>query len=267
MWKEGKLMKVCNDCGKELPDDSVFCPYCGSKNIGTKKETLGDGTTNKFCKSCNKNVPDDSEFCPYCGNKNIIDLSIADHQEEKVTNDINENKNGYKTKFIIACVLCAILTLWAVAETNNYNNLQTEIEDINTSLGITDGDISKLKTKVGTYNTYKNQADTYREKANKYEALSKIENQITYSDYRANVYYVNSNNYDVKIYWNGSSNQTIEALCSNSKLDCKWSKSWKTEYGVNYTFLNVSCSKGGYGTIKISNSEDNRVFYIFVENN
>lgn len=260
-------MKVCNDCGKELPDDSVFCQYCGSKNIGTKKETLGDGTTNKFCKSCNKNVPNDSEFCPYCGNKNIIDLSIANHQEEKVANDISENKNGYKTKFIIACVLCAILTLWAVAETNNYNNLQTEIEEINASLGITDGDISKLKTKVGTYNTYKNQADTYREKASKYEKALKIANQTYYPKFRASTYFVKGTSNDVRIYWTASSDGYIYSSPSGSGITAEWDEEWRWDGDEEYTILHIKCTSSGYGLVEITNSIDSNSYYIFVTGN
>ena len=26
-------MKVCANCGKELPEDSVFCQYCGSNRV------------------------------------------------------------------------------------------------------------------------------------------------------------------------------------------------------------------------------------------
>ena len=52
-------MKKCLNCGKEVPIDSVFCPFCGSKDI------KGDNT----CPNCKKVVPTDSVFCPYCGER------------------------------------------------------------------------------------------------------------------------------------------------------------------------------------------------------
>lgn len=122
-------MKICNDCGKELLDDSIFCQYCGSKNI---KERLGDGTTNKFCNSCNKNVPNDSIFCPYCGNKNIADLSVLEPQEEKVVNDIRESKKSHipTQVVVIALIICiSILLCYSVNRDQSSNG-----QDLNDNL-------------------------------------------------------------------------------------------------------------------------------------
>ena len=35
-------MRKCKDCGKELPEGSLFCQYCGSSNIdnGEEAETV-----------------------------------------------------------------------------------------------------------------------------------------------------------------------------------------------------------------------------------
>lgn len=56
-------MKKCVNCGKEVPNDSVFCPFCGSKEI--KNENI--------CPKCKKAVPIDSMFCPFCGEKITIE--------------------------------------------------------------------------------------------------------------------------------------------------------------------------------------------------
>lgn len=54
-------MKKCISCGKEVPNDSVFCPFCGSKDI----------KDDNACPNCKKIVPTDSVFCPFCGERMI----------------------------------------------------------------------------------------------------------------------------------------------------------------------------------------------------
>ena len=71
--KEQRMRKVisskkCNDCGKELPEDSSFCQYCGSNNIRTEEKQV---EIIKECISCGKELPDDSTFCQYCGSNHI----------------------------------------------------------------------------------------------------------------------------------------------------------------------------------------------------
>ncbi len=44
----------CNSCNKEIPENSVFCLYCGSKQP-------------LICR-CGFRPPQDARFCPQCGN-------------------------------------------------------------------------------------------------------------------------------------------------------------------------------------------------------
>ncbi len=50
--------KTCPKCGRVVPMDAVFCPYCGFKLVSTKK-----------CIKCGRDIPADAAFCPYCGAK------------------------------------------------------------------------------------------------------------------------------------------------------------------------------------------------------
>ncbi|NPA74692.1 MAG: SPFH domain-containing protein [Euryarchaeota archaeon] len=54
-----KKMKKCVSCGRDIPEDAMFCPYCGAKQEPAKMH----------CPNCGKEIPPDVAFCPYCGHK------------------------------------------------------------------------------------------------------------------------------------------------------------------------------------------------------
>lgn len=54
----GGISMRCNNCNKDIPEDSVFCPYCGQKVDKIKK-----------CSVCGYELKEDFVFCPACGNK------------------------------------------------------------------------------------------------------------------------------------------------------------------------------------------------------
>ena len=65
-------MKKCNNpsCGHEIPDESVFCMYCGTKWEPLKQK----------CPRCDfDDIPDNALFCPNCGMKNRTGGSYCIH--------------------------------------------------------------------------------------------------------------------------------------------------------------------------------------------
>lgn len=50
----------CNNCEKEIDDNSLYCPYC-EKNPNEPKKLL--------CSKCNAKLSRDMLFCPSCGSK------------------------------------------------------------------------------------------------------------------------------------------------------------------------------------------------------
>lgn len=62
----------CSECGKQIPDDSMFCPECGIKqeNVSTpnvaQEEPIMQNNKMKFCVNCGCQMSVDSRFCPNC---------------------------------------------------------------------------------------------------------------------------------------------------------------------------------------------------------
>lgn len=54
----------CSKCGREMPDDSLFCPECGEKQTAGQKKKEKKV---KRCANCGCLLSDDSSFCPECG--------------------------------------------------------------------------------------------------------------------------------------------------------------------------------------------------------
>jgi len=46
----------CPDCNQMIPDDAVFCPFCGHQIMVFQR-----------CSSCGKNLSPKARFCPRCG--------------------------------------------------------------------------------------------------------------------------------------------------------------------------------------------------------
>lgn len=58
---------ICKNCSKSIPDDSVFCSYCGTKQ-------------SIVCPSCGTELNDSDIFCRKCGTK-IINTDINCNKE------------------------------------------------------------------------------------------------------------------------------------------------------------------------------------------
>lgn len=48
---------ICEKCGRTIPEEAVFCSYCGSRNM------------RKVCKACGTELQKDQKFCHVCGLK------------------------------------------------------------------------------------------------------------------------------------------------------------------------------------------------------
>lgn len=105
----------CDNCGKNLPENAEFCPYCGSqahKKSDTNVPTSGIGLSKpqiQQCNNCGKNLPENAGFCPYCG-------SQTNKRTNNNFNPLKENQN------YINEIIKQIRNLELLKITDIYNN-------------------------------------------------------------------------------------------------------------------------------------------------
>ena len=63
------MPKRCLSCGKESPDNSNFCQYCGSSEF-EDSWNQNVSVTGRRCFNCGREMDDDAIFCQYCGSRN-----------------------------------------------------------------------------------------------------------------------------------------------------------------------------------------------------
>ncbi|MCP4023237.1 MAG: SPFH domain-containing protein, partial [Desulfobacteraceae bacterium] len=79
----------CPDCGKMIPGDASFCPFCGHQ-IMVFDQCISCGknlsANAKFCPKCGTKVEkkQDSESCKACGTKNLIKSNFCNNCGEKL---------------------------------------------------------------------------------------------------------------------------------------------------------------------------------------
>jgi RNA polymerase subunit RPABC4/transcription elongation factor Spt4 len=63
--------KICNRCGRHLPFESSYCPFCGVKLIRRQAPAV------KYCRFCGTCISYLGQFCPDCGKE--IDMISRSH--------------------------------------------------------------------------------------------------------------------------------------------------------------------------------------------
>lgn len=72
--------KVCMKCGKEIPAEFIFCPFCGADQ------------TKNICKKCGVALPDGAVYCGVCGAKIESEAPVQSVQTESFVTPENENE-------------------------------------------------------------------------------------------------------------------------------------------------------------------------------
>lgn len=153
----------CRKCGKSIPDDSVFCPYCGETVKSDEPEKKGHG----YCSNCGAPLPagkitglcdscmskadiDTAEYgrCENCGVpleaddsgmlcKKCIEKRFGDYSQPLVNSPIKKSHKGAIAGGIIVSVF-AIIILAAIG---------------NSKTGVTQAAAQSSQTAVGSSST------------------------------------------------------------------------------------------------------------------
>lgn len=84
-------MKKCSNCGNEILEKAVCCPYCGaSQEAGEHAESKTENADKvRYCSKCGEKLKAGYSFCPVCG-KTVSDTSSnLNHEKEKPHNSVN----------------------------------------------------------------------------------------------------------------------------------------------------------------------------------
>ena len=80
----------CQNCGKEMPNDSMFCPECGAKQeVEVAVQQAVQSGPVKYCSDCGAQIPADSRFCPECRARQE---DVGEPPKIKPTNNIKTQK-------------------------------------------------------------------------------------------------------------------------------------------------------------------------------
>lgn len=141
----------CFNCGKNLPEDSEFCVYCG-KPVEIVQVPQ--------CLRCGKSLPNDSEFCPYCGATTTVPVESQSKEEDARPLPKKKGQKWMCVALITLSVLVVGVSTLSVYQYINNQNLQQEILELEEKIDYKDTQISKQRDRA---NNLLNQVNENRE--------------------------------------------------------------------------------------------------------
>ena len=100
---------TCKECGREVSDQAISCPHCGSPVKDTSK---------MFCMHCGETIDKNCVICPKCG-KQVNSIESQNNEKNIIINNsnaasaVNRNHVREKNKWV-AFLLCLFLGAFGV---------------------------------------------------------------------------------------------------------------------------------------------------------
>lgn len=111
---------ICRKCGSTIPEDSAFCPVCGTRTEGGSfSASGGDGV----CPVCGGRYEYDDMFCPTCGN------DLSKYNRERNKNFKKQQKSGPRSGLFIAGGAVCVLALCVIAGAAAVNRITAGKDD------------------------------------------------------------------------------------------------------------------------------------------
>lgn len=105
---------ICEECKKEIDDNTKQCPNCGYKNKLNIDLYLKEQSNNNICHKCGEKLNKQDSFCTKCGTKK---------NKIKASNIVELIKTIFKRNKLIIIISIIILSLLSILiiENNNFN--------------------------------------------------------------------------------------------------------------------------------------------------
>ncbi len=246
----------CPSCQQLLPNDSIFCQYCGC-NIEEKraeaaqcikKSELSSPYTSQFkqgdfiCLDCQHALPTDSITCNFCGSQNIGYIST-----KKVDSIILRQKKKHLFFPILCCIAIIGLSYFCIVQNNQIGNLDKKIENLQSTAKIMASQNQEYLAKIVNYN----------------KIVGYLKSQKIYRSFYCDKYVLfNPSNEAVQVTWLNDVSTTFY-ISEDDEVYCEWSQ----EDWVGTTTVYITSSKKGVYFANITNDYNDKVIRLMIINN
>ena len=224
-----------------------------------------------FCNKCGKEIPDNSKFCTFCGNKlnektkKNVDKTNKEQDMEKENNEVKDKKIKRSSKKIITVVIMVIALMLIIPIVTIISN-KKENHTLMYEKDETDIKETYLKNQFGLFKSSNIIDEQFNDKGDLtyckyYQGDTLYEDKFEYeydNEKLKQIFYKSNAGYKFTLNINYNDNNTIQSIdVNNDFLTYSFNAIYKYNYFDNYIY--VEQKKSNSMTSNISNNE----YYIY----